>query len=174
LGYLSAYPQNPFLKRPMGSIAWSYGDANWDAGGPPILNHTIPGEGVYPSPGDFVYSFFYTSQGDTLIDPTGVSEARKSYEVRTPSTQMDGVYYVDMIDSYQLWAYGALPMNGGMYVCYPNNAAGLSSRGNQEANKDFDGSGTKDMFELGMIAYFKRTSGESGTGVTQSGNKVEF
>ena len=175
LGYLTAYPDNPFLKRPMGNIVWSYGDANWqNSGGGVILNKTIPGEEVLPTPGDFVYTFFYNTNGDDLVDPPGIVEAKKSYEAKSTGTTQDGIYYLDMIDSYKLWAYGALPMNGAMYVCYPNNSLGLSSRSNQEAKKDFDNSGTKDMYELGMIAYFARVGGQAGGATDQQGNKIEF
>jgi hypothetical protein len=157
----------------MGSIAWTYGNTDWN-GGPDKLDKTIPGPDVYPLPGDFVYTFFYNTAGDTLVNPPGIVEAKKSYQAKSPTATHDGMYYLDVIDSYQLWAYGSLPMNGAAYVCYPNNSLGLSSRSNQEAKKDYDNSGTKDMFELGMIAYFKRTSGQSGGTTTQSGGKVEF
>ena len=173
LGYVSDYPQNPFLKRPMGSIAWTYGNLNWN-GGPDLLNKTLPGPDVYPLPGDFVYTFFYNTRGVVLIDPPGILEAKKSYQAKSPLRTNDGMYYLDVIDSYQLWAYGALPLNGAAYVCYPNNSLRLSSRSNQEPKKDFDNSGTKDMFELGMIAYFKRAGGQAGGVTNQSGGKIEF
>jgi prepilin-type N-terminal cleavage/methylation domain-containing protein len=174
LGYLTAYPANPFFKRPMGNVAWTLGSKNWLNNGPVELDKTIPGEDVVPTPGDFVYTFFYNGVGDQLIDPPGVVECKKSYQAKSPSAVHSGLYYLDMVDSYQLWAYGNLPMNGAMYVAYPNNSLGLSSRGNQEANKDFDNSGTKDLFELGMIVYYKNVGSGAGQTVDNSGQKVEF
>jgi len=174
LGYLDAYPRNPFLKRPMGNIMWGYGDANWQGGGSTSLNKTIPHPEVVTTPGDFVYTFFYETDGTTIMQPQGVVEAKKSYQVSSPSTQHDGMYYIDMIDSYHLWAYGTMPMNGTMYVCYPNNAGNFVARGINEAKKDFDGSGTKDMYEMGMIAYFKRTGTNSSLATDSGGQKTEF
>jgi prepilin-type N-terminal cleavage/methylation domain-containing protein len=169
LGYLDAYPVNPFLKRPMGDIMWNYGATS--AGN---LDKTIPGPYVVPTPGDFCYTFFYGTSGNTYIDPQGVVEAKKSYVVKTPSATHDGVYYLDLIDSYQMWAYGKLRMNGANYACYPNNSLGLSLRGTTEAKRDWDNSGTKDMFEIGVIQYFKVTGTGSSQASDAAGNRVEY
>ena len=168
MGYLDAYPANPFLKRPMGNIMWNYGVAG------SVLNKTIPGPDVVPTPGDFCYTFFYGTNGPNLVDPPGVVEAKKSYVAKSPHLTLPGLYYVDLIDSYQLWAYGKLSFNGGVYVAYPNNAAGLATRGAREAKRDWDNSGTKDMFEIGMIAYYKQTGAGASQASDASGNKVEF
>ena len=65
-------------------------------------------------------------------------------------------------------------MNGPTYVIYPNNGFGLSVRGRREAKKDWDNSGTKDMFEMGMVAYFKTTGSSASQAVDAQGNPVEF
>lgn len=182
MGYLDTYPENPFLKRPMGNMLWNYGD---DATG--HLNKTIPGPEVYPTPGDFCYTFFYGTRdgggsGDTLVDPPGVVEAKKSYVARSPQAALPGVYYLDLIDSYQLWAYGSLPRIGKLYVAYPNNFYGLAPRrgrgtakgGWREAKRDWDNSGTKDMFEMGLVAYYKQTGAGASQASDTKGNKVEF
>jgi type II secretory pathway pseudopilin PulG len=174
LGYIDGYPENPFFRRPMGAIMWSYGDANWQTGGPPQLDKTIPDERVFPTPGDFVYTHFYRTDGTDVREPEGVVRAVKSYKAKSSATEADGIYYLDVVDGYQLWGYGVLPLNGALYVAYPNNEAGLSTKGNQEANKDFDGSGTRDLYELGMISYFKRTGAGSSTASDSGGNRVEF
>jgi prepilin-type N-terminal cleavage/methylation domain-containing protein len=168
MGYLDAYPVNPFLKRPMGNIMWTYGIAG------SRLDKTIPGPDVVPSPGDFCYTFFYGTNGANLVDPPGVVEAKKSYIAKAPHLQLPGVYYLDLVDSYQLWAYGKLSFNGGTYVAYPNNAAGLATRGSREAKRDWDNSGTKDMFEIGMISYYKQTGAGASQASDAHGNKVEF
>ena len=173
LGYLDEYPPNPFLKRPMGNIMWSFGDANWDTGGLAVLDKTIPHEDTVETPRDFVYTFFYSTDGTEIFDPEGVVEAKKSYQAETHRTTQDGMYYLDVIDSYHLWAYGVIPMNGPTYIAYPNNSLGLAARGLREAKKDFDGSGTKDLYELGMIAYFKRTT-TSSQASDAGGSRVEF
>jgi hypothetical protein len=52
--YLGAYPQNPFLNRPMGSIMYGYGTT--DATGNNVgIDHTLPYEEVITTPGDFFY-----------------------------------------------------------------------------------------------------------------------
>lgn len=173
LGYLDAYPQNPFLKRPMGNMLWSYGDANWDTGGTKQLDKTIPDPNTVTTPGDFCYTFFYRTDGTNIYDPEGIVEAKKSYQAKSPVETGPGMYYLDLIDSYHMWAYGTLPMNGGAYIAYPNNAMGLQARGMSQAKKDFDNSGTRDLYELGMIAYFQSSSNSS-LATDSKGNRVEF
>jgi prepilin-type N-terminal cleavage/methylation domain-containing protein len=182
LGYMQSYPTNPFLKRPMGNIMYSYGDAADEADTsspyytwpPANYNSSIPSPDVVVSAGDFVYTFFYEGNGAAISDPGGIAEAKKSYQPKTPKmTDTDGAYYLDMVDSYQLWAYGRLPLNGGKYVAYRNNRDGLSvPRGG--AKRDWNGNGTKDMFETGLIQYFKRAGTAESTARTAGGNKVEF
>jgi prepilin-type N-terminal cleavage/methylation domain-containing protein len=169
LGYIASYPGNPFLKRPMGNIMWNYGATS--AGN---LDKTIPGPDVLPTPGDFCYTFFYGTSGGSFVNPPGIVEAKKSYVARSPAATHPGVYYLDLIDSYQMWAYGKLTLNGSVYVAYPNNASGLSPSGLTEAKRDFDNSGTKDMFEIGMIAYYKQTGAMASQATSAGGNKVEF
>jgi hypothetical protein len=172
LGYLGEYPENPFLRRPMGAITWSYGNV-------PSTNNvdrTIPYEGVLPTPGDFVYTFFYGVDGNAIRRPGGVSNGRKSYTSRseTMDDPAGGVYYCDMIDSYQMWSYGGLPINGTMFVAYPNNIDNLSTKGLRQAKKDFDGSGTRDMYEIGMCAYYKVTGSGGTQAMDTGGKKLEF
>jgi prepilin-type N-terminal cleavage/methylation domain-containing protein len=181
LGYLDSYPTNPFLTRPMGNIMWSYGDAadESDKSAPfytlPVANAdaSIPAPGVVVTPGDFVYTFFYQPNGAAIDDPTGVVEAKKSYQSKSPKeTDPDGgLYCLDLVDSYQLWGYGDIPRNGAYYVLYRNNSMGLSVRGHQGATKDWNGNGTKDMFEIGLVQYFKQAST---TARTTTGKQVEF
>jgi len=173
LGYLETYPQNPFLRRPMGNMMWSYGDANWNTGGPTVLDKTIPDPETLATPGDFCYTFFYKTDGTTIFEPDGVVEAKKSYQAKSPAATAPGMYYLDLVDSYQMWAYGTLPMNGGAYVVYPNNQMGLEARGVRQAKKDYDGSGTRDLYELGMIEYFKSSS-SSTLATDAQGNRTEF
>jgi prepilin-type N-terminal cleavage/methylation domain-containing protein len=185
LGYLKSYPTNPFLKRPMGAVMWDYGDANddRDTSGPPfhtspVNNYasSVPASDVVPTPGDFVYTFFYEGTGNQIFDPQGVSEARRSYTARSPQmTDPDGgIYYLDVIDAYQLWAYGDIPKNGATYAIYRNNAQGLQVRGHAQAKKDWNGNGTKDMFELGIIQYYKRTGGADSATRDSGGARIEF
>jgi prepilin-type N-terminal cleavage/methylation domain-containing protein len=170
LGYLDTYPDNPFMKRPMGAIQYGMGAVN--SGG--ALDKTVPHPDVYVTPGDFVYTFFYGTEGPDVVQPQGVSPARRSYQAKSNTSTDPGMYYLDLVDSYQLWAYGVLPLNGGRYVAYPNNSLGLSTRSRQTARKDWDNSGSKDMFEIGIAQYFKTT----GSGATQStdrgGKQLEF
>lgn len=179
MGYLTGYPQNPFLKRPMGNIMWAYGDRNWrTGGGSPEFDPSIPSPDVVPTPGDFVYTHFYrvdnTTNPPTVRDPEGVVEASMSYQAKSTTDTYPGMFYLDTVDSYQLWAYGQIPLNGAWYVNYENNALGLSAKGRQNARKDFDGSGVRDMYERGMIAYYKSTGGGASGARDSQGARVEF
>lgn len=173
LGYLTEYPQNPFLHRPMGAINWGYGEVPSNPG---VIDKTIPAERVIPTPGDFVYTSYYRVEGNNVLPPRGVNPAKKSYKVK--SEQMDdpdgGLYYIDTVDGYQLWAYGNLPLNAGHYECYPNNDRNLSNKGLREASRDWDNSGTRDMFEIGLCAYFKSTGGAGSQQLDTGGKKLEF
>jgi hypothetical protein len=128
---------------------------------------------VLPTPGDFVYTFFYSTDGTNIAEPEGIVEAKRSYQAKSNSTVHDGMYYLDLIDSYHLWAYGHIPLNGAMYVAYPNNALGLAVKGKREARKDWDNSSTKDMYEMGMVFYFKETS-TSSLATDAGGRRVEY
>jgi prepilin-type N-terminal cleavage/methylation domain-containing protein len=167
--YLGAYPENPFLRRPMGSIMYGYGSTD-DAGNNIGLDHTLPNEGVVPTPGDFVYTFFYGSDGNTTTEPKGVVPGQRSYKSPSNSTE-PGAYYVDTIDAYQLWAFGILPINGAMYQAYTNN--GADAKAVTKKHKDWDNSGTRDMFEQGVIQYFKVTNSAS-QAVESTGKAIEF
>ena len=181
LGYLKSYPTNPFLTRPMGNIMWTYGDASDESAKsapffmdpPQNPDANIPGANVAPSPGDFVYTFFYEANGPTINDPQGVVQAKRSYQAKSPreTDPAGGLYYVDLIDSYQLWAYGDIPMNGAYYSLYRNNSQGIAVRGHQQATKDWNGNGTKDMFEIGLVQYYKR---ESNSARTSGGKQLEY
>jgi prepilin-type N-terminal cleavage/methylation domain-containing protein len=167
--YLGAYPENPFLRRPMGSIMYGYGTRN--AQGQNIgMDHTLPYEEVITTPGDFVYTFFYGSDNNVATTPSGVVPGQRSYQSPANST-VPGAYYTDTIDAYQLWAFGILPINGGLYQAYKNNGAGAKAI--TKKHKDWDNSGTRDMFEQGVIQYFKVTNAAS-QAVDKTGKKIEY
>ncbi|MCB1221269.1 MAG: prepilin-type N-terminal cleavage/methylation domain-containing protein [Planctomycetales bacterium] len=176
MGYIGEYPPNPFMKRQMGNVLWEYGDANWKNGGPARLDPSIPGENVVPTPGDFTYTHFYgVDSANDYTYPQGVVAGKAGYNVTYPSGAVqDGKYYIDVVDSYQIWGYGDMRLNGSWYVNYPNNSLGLAVRGNEAAGKDWNGNGTKDMFERGLVTYAKRSGQGSTTATDNSGNKVEF
>jgi len=171
-GYLDAYPQNPFLKRAMGSIMYGMGHVNED-GTDVGFDHTLPKEDVVVSPGDFVYTFFYHVDKGNVEAPYSVIPGQKSYTVTGNNTPLDGAFYTDTIDSYQLWAYGILPMNGASYVAYSNNSMGMLKKGSK-AKKDWDGSGSKDLFESGIVTYFKTTGSNASQSVDKTGHANEF
>ena len=168
-GYIGNYPQNPFLKRPMGNIRWAYGNVPNTS----RLDKHIPAEGALPTPGAFCYTFFYGTNDDGATDPEGIVEAALSYKVKSGSEEFSGMFYLDVIDSFQLWAYGEIPLNGGMYINYPNNARGAFAK-RTNARKDWNNSGAKDMFEIGLVAYFNRSGGGGSQAVDSGGNRVEF
>lgn len=179
LGYLSRYPRNPFFPREdrgMGSILWAFDRTDL----------TIPSSAVIVSPGDFVYTFNMGDaigggpspgpspiQSDEREDPDTVVPRAVSYQVELPST---GIMYfsLDLVDAYQLWAYGNLPLNGPTWAVYPNNAysPAQSSRG-LAPRRDFNGNGVKDMFERGIIAYYS-SGGKFYEKTTSTGEKIEF
>jgi prepilin-type N-terminal cleavage/methylation domain-containing protein len=173
LGYLADYPENPFLKRPMGNVFWAYGDAHDADASRNGLDRAVPNPDVYPTPGDFCYTFFYriAADGQSTEDPPGVAERKRSYVAKSETnTLANRVYYLDMVDSYQLWAYGNLSLNGGWYQAYPNNSwGGARKAGNTDARKDWDNNGFKDMYEIGMVAYYKRSANATGYGSQISG-----
>ncbi|MCC7477458.1 prepilin-type N-terminal cleavage/methylation domain-containing protein [bacterium] len=172
-GYLDDYPENPFLKRPMGNIMWAYGNANWRNGGAYLYDSTVPYERITPSPGDFVYTFFYRADANGIDAPAGVLPAKKSYQAKSENATFPGEYYIDLVDSYQLWGLGELKLNGPWWQAYPNNAAGAAVP-RQEAKVDWNGNGTKDIFELGMVIYYKNASASSSQSTQQGGKPLEF
>ncbi len=168
LGYLGDYPTNPFLHRPMGNIFWRYGDAADADATRSGLDRVVPDPDVYPTPGDFCYTFFYriSTDGTETVDPTGVAERKRSFQAKSETQTLGNrVYYLDMVDSYQLWGYGNIPLNGGVYQAYPNNGrSGAAKGGNHNARQDWDNNGFKDMYEIGMVAYYKRSANATGYG----------
>jgi prepilin-type N-terminal cleavage/methylation domain-containing protein len=168
IGYLASYPENPFLKRPMGGILWAFSGQDV----------TIPHPQVIVSPGDFVYTF---NMGDALDPsdeysnreaPPGVVPEAMSYEVSGISAVPDLRFKVDLVDSYQLWAYGSLQLNGVLYAVYANNDNATPKRP-LKAKKDWNGNGIGDMFETGIIVYF--SGGERFfQKETSTGEKIEF
>lgn len=175
-GYIAQYPDNPFMKRKMGNVLWAYGNANWKNGGPNRLDPSIPGENVVPTPGDFTYTHFYSvDDSNGYVYPKGVVAGKSGYSVEYPGgTAVPGKFYIDVVDSYQIWGYGDLRLNGSFYVNYPNNSLGQATRGGEEASKDWNGNGTKDLFELGLVTYAKRSGQGATTAADNSGKKVEF
>ena len=133
----------------------------------------MPDSNLTPSPGDFVYTFFYRAEGNQIDNPPGVLPAKKSYQAKSESQTYPGEYYLDLVDSYQLWALGELKLNGPYYQAYPNNAAGASVP-RQEAKSDWNGNGTKDIFELGMVMYYKNVSASASQSTEQGGKPLEF
>ncbi|RKX31482.1 MAG: hypothetical protein DRP22_03685 [Verrucomicrobia bacterium] len=168
VGYLVSYPENPFLKRPMGGILWAFSGRDV----------TIPHPQVVVSPGDFVYTF---NMGDAFDpsdeysdreDPPSVIPAAMSYEITSMQALPRLRLEVDLVDSYQLWAYGGLQLNGARYAVYPNNDDSPVPRP-LKAKKDWNGNGIGDMFEAGIIMYF--SGGEKFyQKETSTGEKVEF
>ncbi len=176
LGYLSRYPRNPFFpreNRPVGSTLWAFS--------PDDL--TIPSPDVVISPGDFVYTF---NMGDPLDtgggagsvnpsgdreDPKGVIPLAVSYRVTISNvTTLD--FKIDLVDSYQLWAYGSLPLNGPVWTIYTNNNFAPAQK-RSVPRKDFNGNGYKDEFEQGVIAYYS-SGGKFYEKTTSTGEKIEF
>jgi len=173
LGYLIRYPRNPFFPRddrPMGCIVWAFSPTDL----------TIPAEEVIVSPGDFVYT---ANMGDVLAGGAGGTNEREdpkslvpravTYEARLPSgSTLD--FALDLVDSYQLWAYGALQLNGGRYVAYPNNLwAPAAARRVAPARKDWNGNGFKDMFEGGIALYYAEGTRQFEQ-TTSTGRKIEY
>ncbi len=170
LGYLNSYPGNPFMERPMGAILWSFHRDDV----------TIPSPGVVVCAGDFVYTY---NMGDPVDDPGGAvstnredppSVVTEAISYRLPNlTAIGGVEYrVDLVDNYQLWAYGRLDLNGTYWVAYPNNSLAPPTRP-REPKRDFNGNGIRDEFERGLVSYFSggRKFYED---KTSTGDKIEF
>jgi prepilin-type N-terminal cleavage/methylation domain-containing protein len=174
LGYLDAYPNNPFMKRPMGAIVWAF-DVN---------DRTIPHPRVNVCSGDFVYTYNMGVPEDTggnagsanadREDPSSVISEAISYQVLNYSSLpiADGEYRIDVVDNYQLWAYGQLDTNGPFWAVYPNSAIAAPTRP-KEPKRDFNENGIRDEFERGLVGYFSggRKFYED---TTSTGDKYEF
>lgn len=175
LGYLDAYPDNPFMKRPMGSILWAF----------TVADMTIPHPRVVVCAGDFVYTHNMGSPEDTgggnvenanadREDPPSVIPEAVSYQVLKYSGLpiADGEYRIDLVDHYQLWAYGRVELNGVFWAVYPNNSVASPSRP-RSPKRDFNGNGIRDEFERGLVGYFSggRKFFED---TTSTGDKYEF
>lgn len=173
LGYLNRYPQNPFFprdKRPMGATVWAFLQTDL----------TIPAERVIITPGDFVYT---ANMGDALAggaggtyereDPKSTVPRALSYQVDLPSGSVLR-FSLDLVDSYQLWAYGALQRNGASWASYPNNfwSPGIGRRATP-ARKDWNGNGIKDMFERGIALYYAAGTRQFEQS-TSTGGKIEY
>jgi len=157
LGYMDGgkYPENPFIKRPIGFINWSWGD---DVG--------VPASNVFVSPGDIVYTFFPVIRLDNQWhDAEGVLPNKlPKYQVTTDSGyQLNAVlgatwFGLDLIDSYQMWVYGNLPLTASQtgvvwYSAYENSQMPGPPKRVVEIRQDWNGSGKEDLFEAGIIAY---------------------
>jgi len=170
LGYLNRYPRNPFFprdERPMGAMAWAFLPTDV----------TIPAPEVIVTPGDFVYTSnlgdAVAAAGNLREDPKSLVPRAINYEVEMPSS---GYLYfkLDLVDTYQIWVYGTLHLNGAAWVAYPNNDwAPTSIRRAATARKDWNGNGTKDMFERGIAVYYSGGS-KYYEQTTSTGTKIEF
>ena len=169
LGYLDAYPDNPFMKRPMGAILWAF-DVN---------DVTIPHPDVQVCAGDFVYTYNMGDAEDSSdedserADPPSVLPESIVYQTNYPGIPIiSGEYRVDLVDNYQLWAYGRVELNGVFWAVYPNNSVASPSRP-RSPKRDFNGNGIRDEFERGLVGYFSggRKFYED---TTSTGDKYEF
>ncbi len=175
LGYLANYPRNPFFPRddrPMGSIIWAFSGSDL----------TVPSRSVVVTPGDFVYTFNMgdpvspggpggTAGSDEREDPDSTMPNAESYSVELPSGATLN-FRLDLIDSYQLWAYGNLPMNGPFWAVYENNDYAPPQR-RVEPRRDFNGNGYRDAFEAGIILYYS-AGGKFYEQATSAGGKIVF
>jgi prepilin-type N-terminal cleavage/methylation domain-containing protein len=148
LGYLAEYPQNPFLKRPMGASLWAF------SGG----DMTIPSPAVIVLAGDFVYTYNMgdaddpTNANSDRADPPGVIVSADTYDVTNLNAMPPARFKLDVVDNYQLWAYGKLPLNGPFYAIYDNNTYAAPAK-SVNGKKDWNGNGAKDEFEKGIVMY---------------------
>jgi prepilin-type N-terminal cleavage/methylation domain-containing protein len=168
LGYLAEYPQNPFMKRPMGASLWGF------SGG----DMTIPSPAVIVLAGDFVYTYNVgdaenpTNANSDRADPPGVIVNADTYDVTDLSAMPQTRFKLDLVDNYQLWAYGKLPMNGPFYAIYDNNTFAAPAR-SIRAKKDWNGNGAKDEFEKGIVMY--ASGGKKFfEDKTSTGQKIEY
>jgi prepilin-type N-terminal cleavage/methylation domain-containing protein len=168
-GYITSYPENPFLKRPMGGVLWAFSG----------IDITIPSPDVIVLAGDFVYTYNMgdpvdPTSGETSDrnDPASVIPAVDTYQVTYLNAMPLVDYRLDVVDSYQLWGYGTLPMNGPFYAVYSNNSFAAPTKV-VRARKDWNGNGASDEFEKGIVMYFsggKKFFEEK----TSTGQKIEY
>ncbi|OGK12079.1 MAG: hypothetical protein A2Y63_01130 [Candidatus Riflebacteria bacterium RBG_13_59_9] len=152
LGYLNEYPVNPFMRRSMGAILWSFSGNDV----------TIPQEGVIVCAGDFVYTYnmgdpVAVQNGNTMYldreDPALVVTEAVTYTLPRLTAMTPAEFRVDLVDNYQLWVYGHLDLNGTRWAVYANNAFAAPTRA-REPKQDWNGNGTRDEFERGLVGYF--------------------
>jgi prepilin-type N-terminal cleavage/methylation domain-containing protein len=172
-GYVPLYPRNPFLSssdkvRAMGGVLWAFSGTDV----------TIPSPSVVVLPGDFVYTY---NMGDPVTpgdaysdraDPASVLVKAETYDVSSYRALAQYTFSIDLVDNYQLWGYGKLPLNGPMYSIYDNNDHAMPLR-SVSPRKDWNGNNAKDEFEKGIVAYssggrkfFEET--------TSTGTKIEY
>ncbi|MEP0813800.1 MAG: prepilin-type N-terminal cleavage/methylation domain-containing protein [bacterium] len=166
LGYLpGGYPKNPFLNRPMGVINWSW------ANGEPFT----PGANVAVSSGDFVYTHFpcWDENLGQWEDPKGVVKGKVRYRVETEAGTLPGEWGVDLIDCYQLWSYGNLPITAAFYSAYDNSEFPGPPPRKVAIRQDWNANGKKDPFEAGIIFYASGGSCASERD-QNTGGKIEF
>jgi len=170
LGYLDTYPNNPFMKRPMGAILWAFA----------VDDVTIPHPDVQVCAGDFVYTYNMGDAEDPSNEdsdreaPASVIPESVNYQVlsRPGLPIINGDYRIDLVDNYQLWAYGRVELNGVFWAVYPNSDVAQPRRA-REPKRDFNGNGIRDEFERGLVGYFSggRKFYED---TTSTGDKIEF
>jgi prepilin-type N-terminal cleavage/methylation domain-containing protein len=127
-GYIVDYPENPFLRRPMGAILWAFTGTDV----------TIPSPQVIVLPGDFVYT---SNMGDA-IDPTNAD-----------SDRADPASVIPNAESYVVTSLKGMPQNGPMYAIYDNNDHATPIKP-ARARKDWNQNGAFDEFEKGIVMYF--------------------
>jgi prepilin-type N-terminal cleavage/methylation domain-containing protein len=146
LGYVPGgkYPENPFLKREVAFINWAWSD-----------QVGVPATNVAVSPGDIVYTSFPVIRSDNQWhDAEGVAPNKlDKYSVTTEDGFFVGWFGLDLIDSYQMWVYGNLPITAGWYSAYDNSQYPGPPKRVVEIRQDWNGNGKKDLFEAGIIAY---------------------
>ena len=166
LGYLpTGYPKNPFFKRQIGVINWAWSEGEM----------YTPASQVVVSDGDIVYTHFgvWNAATSTYDEPQGVLRDKVRYPVETGGGILAGEWGLDLVDSYQLWVYGNLPVVNGYKSAYDNSEFPGPPPRKVPVREDWNGNGKKDPFEAGIISY---TSGGAGAGSRDqsTGGKVEF
>lgn len=155
LGYLDAgkYPRNPFVKRPVGMITWSFAEGDISSAA----------ENVVVSAGDIVYTHFpaWNAATGTYDEPKGVIRDKLRYRAETENGVMPGEYGLDLVDSYQMWVYGNLPIQGLMYSAYENSLLPGPPQRRVMIRSDFNGNGKADAFEAGILFYKSNGAGAS-------------
>ena len=166
LGYLpSGYPKNPFMGRPIGMIDWG-----WSTDG-----MYIPGPSVVVSPGDMVYTHFSTFDPVTnaFQEPKGVLVDKIRYRAEDETGQLPGEWSLDLIDSYQLWVYGDLPVMNLHWSAYDNSEYPGPPPRKVAIKQDWNGNGVTDPFEAGLIGYSSGGAASSERDKT-TGGKIEY